>query len=75
MYGNANFLDRSESELEEENDERGIISEDDGLEGDDDDEIGNLESLASNYSENQAILTYLAVRPLHSHFVSRGLIT
>ena len=42
MYGNANFLERSESELEEENDERGIISEDDGLEGDDDDEIGNL---------------------------------
>ena len=41
MYGNANFLERSESELEEENDERGIISEDDGLEGDDDDEIGN----------------------------------
>ena len=42
MYGNANFLERSESELEEDNDERGIISEDDGLEGDDDDEIGNL---------------------------------
>ena len=51
MYGNANFLDRSESELEEENDERGIISEDDQLEGDDDDEIGNLESLALNLSD------------------------
>ena len=51
MYGNANFLDRSESELEEENDERGIISEDDNLEGDDDDEIGNLNLLTSIYSD------------------------
>ena len=40
MYGNHNFLERSESEIEEENEERGIISEDDDLEREDDDEIG-----------------------------------